>query len=100
MEEVFQDPKNAYRAYRASKTFSERAAWDFIEKEKPQFTLTAMCPPFVFGPTVFPLTDSQSLNTSNHLTRDFLRGKLKERIPETGDFIWVDVRVWPSRRTL
>ncbi|KAE9374690.1 NAD(P)-binding protein [Stipitochalara longipes BDJ] len=90
MEEVLADPTNAYRAYRASKTFSEKAAWDFMEEEKPGFTLTTMCPPFVFGPTVFPLTDAKSLNTSNHLTRDFLRGNFKDKIPETGDFIWVD----------
>lgn len=24
--------------YRASKTFAEKAAWDFVEKEKPNFT--------------------------------------------------------------
>jgi hypothetical protein len=64
-----------------------------MEKEKPNFTLTTMCPPFVFGPTVFPLTETESLNTSNHLTRDFLRGNFRDRIPKTGDFIWVDVRV-------
>ena len=93
MEEVLQDPTNAYRAYRASKTFSERAAWQFMEDEKPNFTLTTMCPPFVFGPTVFPLTSGESLNTSNHLTRDFVRGNFREKVPETGDFIWVDVRV-------
>jgi len=69
-----------------------------MEKEKPNFALTTMCPPFVFGPTVFPLTGSESLNTSNHLTRDFLRGNFKDKIPETGDFIWVDVRVWQIRR--
>ncbi|KAN0103237.1 NAD(P)-binding protein [Hyaloscypha variabilis] len=81
-------PKNGA----ASKTFSERAAWEFMEKEKPNFALTTMYPPFVFGPTVFPLTGSESLNTSNHLTRNFLRGNFKDKIPETGDFIWVDVR--------
>ena len=29
-------------AYRCSKTLAERAAWDFIEKEKPNFTLTTV----------------------------------------------------------
>jgi nucleoside-diphosphate-sugar epimerase len=29
--------------YRASKTFAEKAAWDFVEKEKPNFT----CVPFI-----------------------------------------------------
>jgi nucleoside-diphosphate-sugar epimerase len=41
--------------YRASKTFAEKAAWEFIEKEKPNFTLATINPPMVFGPIVsFP----------------------------------------------
>jgi nucleoside-diphosphate-sugar epimerase len=93
MEEVLEQPSHAYLAYRASKTFAERAAWDFMSDERPSFDLTTMCPPFVFGPTAFPLLPSEALNTSNFFTRDFLQGKYKDRIPETGDFIWVDVRV-------
>jgi len=38
--------------YRASKTFAEKAAWDFVEKEKPNFTLSTINPPMVFGPVV------------------------------------------------
>ena len=29
---------NSANGYRASKTFAEKAAWEFIEKEKPNFT--------------------------------------------------------------
>lgn len=93
MEQIVQNPKDAYLAYRASKTFAEKAAWEFVADEKPAFTLTTMCPPFVFGPTALRLTASESLNTSNFFTRDFLRGDFKDRIPDTGDYIWVDVRV-------
>jgi nucleoside-diphosphate-sugar epimerase len=35
LEEALQSP--AY-GYRASKTFAEKAAWDFVEKENPNFT--------------------------------------------------------------
>jgi nucleoside-diphosphate-sugar epimerase len=45
-EEAVQNPSNGYRA---SKTFAERAAWEFVEKEKPNFTLSTMCPPLVIG---------------------------------------------------
>ena len=31
--------------YRASKTFAEKAAWDFVEKEKPNFTLATVGSP-------------------------------------------------------
>jgi nucleoside-diphosphate-sugar epimerase len=93
MDEVLEQPEHAYLAYRASKTFAEKAAWDFVKQERPSFDLVSMNPPFVFGPTVFPLLQTEELNTSNFFTRDFLQGKYRDRIPETGDFIWVDVRV-------
>lgn len=32
------------------------------------------------------------MNTSNQRVRDIMLGKAKEQIPETGTFIWVDVR--------
>jgi nucleoside-diphosphate-sugar epimerase len=51
-------------AYRASKTLAERAAWDFIEKEKPQFDLVTVNPPFVLGPVIHQITKPDSLNTS------------------------------------
>ena len=38
-EEAVQNPTNTYRA---SKTFAERAAWEFVEREKPNFTLTTV----------------------------------------------------------
>jgi hypothetical protein len=38
--------------YRASKTFAEKAAWDFLEKEKPNFSVATINPPMVFGPIV------------------------------------------------
>lgn len=33
--------------YCASKAIAEKAAWDFVAKEKPQFALTTLCPPLV-----------------------------------------------------
>lgn len=87
--EALENPSNGYRA---SKTFAERAAWEFVEKEKPNFTLATMCPPLVLGPIVHYLNSLDSLNTSNQRIRDIVQGKAKEQIPETGTFIWVDVR--------
>jgi nucleoside-diphosphate-sugar epimerase len=34
--------QNASNGYRASKTFAEKAAWDFVEKEKPNFTIATV----------------------------------------------------------
>jgi hypothetical protein len=36
----------------ASKAFAEKAAWDFVEKEKPSFSLSTINPSLVFGPIV------------------------------------------------
>ena len=78
--------------YRASKTFAERAAWEFLEKEKPNFTISTMCPPFVFGPVIHYLQSLDSLNTSNQRVAALMTGKAKEELPPTGMFIWTDVR--------
>lgn len=37
-------------AYRASKTLAERAAWKFVEDNKPKWDLVTLCPPLVLGP--------------------------------------------------
>jgi len=48
-QQALENPANGYRA---SKTMAEKAAWDFIEQERPNFTLSTMCPPLVLGPVV------------------------------------------------
>lgn len=78
--------------YRASKTFAEKAAWEFVEKEKPNFSLATMNPPLVLGPIVHYLNSLESLNTSNQRVRDMIQGKSKDKIAETGTYAWVDVR--------
>ena len=84
--------QNAMLGYRASKTFAERAAWDFVEKEKPNFTLSTLCPPLVLGPIIHYLQSLDSLNTSNQRVLNIITGKAKDELPPTGTFIWVDVR--------
>jgi nucleoside-diphosphate-sugar epimerase len=88
-EEAVSSPQLGYRA---SKTFAERAAWDFVEKEKPNFTLATVNPPLVFGPVVHHLSTLSSLNTSNELVRDLIQGKFKDGLPEGRVFFWIDVR--------
>ena len=88
-EEAIQNP---FLGYRASKTFAEKASWEFLEKEKPNFTIATMCPPLVLGPIVHYLQSLDNLNTSNQRIAAIMTGKAKEEIPTTGTFIWVDVR--------
>ncbi|KAK2879344.1 hypothetical protein FQN49_000977 [Arthroderma sp. PD_2] len=84
--------KNPTFGYRGSKTFAERAAWDFIEKEKPGFTLATCNPPLVLGPVVHYLASLDSINTSNERISDLITGKGKNSCPRTGTSLWVDVR--------
>ncbi len=79
-------------AYRASKTFAEKAAWDFIQREKPNFQLSTCNPPLVLGPIVHYLNSLESLNTSNLRIRDLITGAAQSKCPPTGNYLWVDVR--------
>lgn len=88
-EESILNPANGYRA---SKTFAERAAWDFVATQKPNFDLATINPPFVFGPVVHYLNSLDEVNTSNERLRNLIQGKFKDGLPPTGTYLWVDVR--------
>lgn len=51
MKLAWEDGKNGDLriAYRVSKKYSEMAAWEFMEKERPNFDLIALNAPGVFG---------------------------------------------------
>lgn len=75
--------------YRGSKTFAERAAWEFMEREKPGFTLTILNPPGIFGPMVkYPGYPLDAPNASNGPFGSFLDGKA---LP-TALYSWIDVK--------
>jgi len=84
--------KDSGAGYRASKTFAEKAAWEFVGKEKPNFTLATLNPPLVLGPIVHYLNSLDALNTSNQRIRNAIVGQFKDGIPPSGTFIWIDVR--------
>jgi nucleoside-diphosphate-sugar epimerase len=80
-------------AYRASKKLAERASWDFVANNKPNFALSTICPPLVLGPVVHHLSTLESINTSNSRVVDLVKGKWKDAIPDTGAaYLWLDVR--------
>ncbi|KAH6904342.1 D-lactaldehyde dehydrogenase [Coprinopsis sp. MPI-PUGE-AT-0042] len=81
--------------YCASKTLAEKAAWQFVEKnkEKISWDLAAIHPPLVFGPTIQELPSKEALNASmknwwKHVLSD--GPKTKEDLAD--GFTWVDVR--------
>ncbi|CCT69217.1 related to ketoreductase [Fusarium fujikuroi IMI 58289] len=89
LEEAYED---GVQAYRASKAFAERAAWDFVQAKKPGFSLTTMNPPLILGPPTPWLASMDSINTSNERLRDLCQGKWKNKLPPTASWYWVDVR--------
>jgi len=88
-EDAVTNPSNGYRA---SKTFAEMAAWAFERNEKPNFTIATICPPLVLGPIVHYLNSLDALNTSNQRVRNLITGQNKKEIPNTGTYLWIDVR--------
>ncbi|KAL2880388.1 methylglyoxal reductase (NADPH-dependent) gre2 [Colletotrichum sp. CLE4] len=46
---------NGMMAYVASKVFAERATWNFVKTEKPNFTLSTICPSMIYGPIRVPV---------------------------------------------
>jgi dihydroflavonol-4-reductase len=71
--------------YYYSKVLAERAAWDFVERERPGFSLVAINPFMVIGPSF-----TRTLNTSNEIFVALLHG----RYPALFDIAWgfTDVR--------
>jgi dihydroflavonol-4-reductase len=55
--------------YYLSKTLAERAAWDFMARERPSFDLVAVNPFVIMGPS-----HSRAVNTSNQILVDLVKG--------------------------
>lgn len=75
--------------YAASKALAERAAWDFIEKEKPSFDLSVINPVYNFGPFIHEITKARGIGSSpGGFLRTLPAGDTSGK--HSGD--WVDVR--------
>ncbi|UNI17596.1 hypothetical protein JDV02_003928 [Purpureocillium takamizusanense] len=85
---------NAPTAYRASKTAAEKAAWRFVDEDRPGFDLVSLCPGMVFGaflPGARPRS-IDGLNTSNLLVWAAVSPGRDAPVPPTKAPVWVDVR--------
>lgn len=77
-------------AYSLSKKLAEKAAWEFIETEKPTFKLSVILPTFVFGPQAFDEDVLETLNLSAEIVNSIFTKQNLSLIYNTGNFI--DVR--------
>ncbi|KAL7266768.1 methylglyoxal reductase (NADPH-dependent) gre2 [Rhizina undulata] len=85
---------SAAEAYRASKTFAERAAFKYVNDpaaNTTNFTVTTLCPPYVYGPIVHPVSSIKHLNTSSALIYDMIN-KTQETAQENFFGGFVDAR--------
>lgn len=64
---------NAINGYRASKKLAEKAAWEFVEREKPNFSIATINPPLVLGPPKPYISSLENLNTSNEVRSGCVR---------------------------
>ncbi|KAI0674155.1 NAD(P)-binding protein [Trametes maxima] len=86
---------SAMAKYRASKTLAERAAWDFVEKNKASlgWDLVVLNPPYVFGPNLHEVDRPENLGSS---MRDWylnvIEGRLDNDAVVNLGAGWVDVR--------
>ena len=58
---------------------------------QPNFNVTTLCPPMVYGPMLHWVRDVKSLNTSSEDIYRLFSGSLKE-VPDTSFWAFVDVR--------
>ncbi|KAB5593820.1 NADPH-dependent methylglyoxal reductase GRP2 [Ceratobasidium theobromae] len=86
-----QSQKDPVSGYYGSKKLAEKAAWDFVEAEKPHYDLVTLCPPMVYGPVTQEVTDMKKLNTSSAPFYEIFSGQTKE-LAGPGVWLWVDVR--------
>jgi NADPH-dependent methylglyoxal reductase len=76
------DVKDQFVAYTASKKCAEVLARKFVEDEKPNFTLTTVNPPYVFGPQKF---DDVLVNPTLNTSAEFVN-KLLAIAPDNTEF--------------
>ncbi|KAJ0276577.1 hypothetical protein CBS470a_010737 [Colletotrichum nupharicola] len=89
IEDAYASPVSAYVV---SKKSAERVAWDFVANENPNFTLSTINPPMIYGPVRLPPKTLAEVNTSNQLLAEVITGKHKGGLPPTALPLWVDVR--------
>eukprot|EP01124_Arcella_intermedia_P033552 TRINITY_DN806_c0_g1_i1.p1 TRINITY_DN806_c0_g1~~TRINITY_DN806_c0_g1_i1.p1 ORF type:complete len:476 (-),score=143.48 TRINITY_DN806_c0_g1_i1:37-1410(-) len=85
-EEIWNEKSNLKRnPYYYSKVLAEKAAWKYVEENKPGYDLVTICPHFVWGPSHAP-----SPNESLKVLASFLSGEFPMIM--NIDFGFVDVR--------
>ncbi|PNP46482.1 hypothetical protein THARTR1_10804 [Trichoderma harzianum] len=89
-KEAAMESGNAALAYLTPKTVSEKAAFDYVGKNKPKFTISALCPPFIYSPLIHHVGGTGGLSTSSNGIYRLFNGSEQE-VPPIAFFYYVDV---------
>ncbi|CCH59845.1 hypothetical protein TBLA_0C00280 [Henningerozyma blattae CBS 6284] len=86
--------KNAVIAYCGSKKIAEKAAWDFLDRNKNivKFKLSIVNPVYVFGPQVSSSKVTNTLNTSCEVINAVLKSKPTDSSGKDVMGYFIDVR--------
>ncbi|KAI8917655.1 hypothetical protein DFJ77DRAFT_457215 [Powellomyces hirtus] len=79
-------------AYAASKTEAEKAAWRFVEENKPTFDIATINPSFVFGPQFYPVGTESDIRCTPKILYSYIKGDVTEVLPRKPLQNYVNVR--------
>lgn len=82
---------NTTSGYRCAKTYSEKAAWDFLTSDSPNFTMNVVNPTYVLGPQASDSDVKATLNFSAEIINKLLKLKPGDPLPGYSGG-WIDVR--------
>lgn len=85
-------PSNPMLGYIVSKTFAEKAAWDFMKKENPHFTLNTIHPGMITGPQAFESGIKENMNFSSEFLNQIFKVGTDASKLQAIDTYFVDVR--------
>ncbi|KAK6866882.1 putative NADPH-dependent methylglyoxal reductase GRP2 [Candida tropicalis] len=79
------------KSYFVSKTFAEKAVWEFVKTQEPHFQVSVVNPSFVFGPQAYEIKDKSKLNSSSEILAGIFRSKADDQFPQLAG-VSIDVR--------
>ncbi|KAI8585629.1 hypothetical protein BDZ88DRAFT_432114 [Geranomyces variabilis] len=83
---------SGFVTYLASKAEAERAAWKFVEDEKPAFTVSTICPVYIWGPPINSPASADGAGLTVQMLYNWITGATTELDPSPSWNAYVDVR--------
>ncbi|KAL4863939.1 hypothetical protein BDV12DRAFT_206064 [Aspergillus spectabilis] len=92
-EEAAAEGAPAGLAYSTAKVLAERAAWDFVKDNKPNFDIATIMPPMIYGPNINATANLKKLNTSSGDIYRLMSPQSRSTDPVPQNIFWSFVHV-------